>query len=154
MIKNFSPKLEVWIVHSVGEALAANTDTLEYTVTGELMHHEVRVNYAGLLQLVGDDATHEVRLRGSQRGHQVVQLLLVGRGHSGEATALLAASTLAAAAAVVLAAARLSGISGEDLDEQFVGALLELIDDSVVQRVLVLLQPTGDVVWYLKKKLL
>lgn len=44
------------------------------------------------------------------------------------------------------------GISGltrvvsEDLDEQLVLALLELVDNSVVQGVLVLLKPSGDVV--------
>lgn len=112
------------------------------------MHHQVRINYARLLQLVGDDATDEVRLSGSQSGHQVVQLLLVGRRHRGETTALLTTSALAAGGGSGVT--RLTGMIGEDLHQQFVGRFLELVDHRVVQRVLVLLQPAGDVVWYLR----
>lgn len=37
----------------------------------------------------------------------------------------------------------------KDLNQQFVGRLLELVDYSVVQRILILFQPTGDIVRYL-----
>lgn len=40
-----SPVLEVRVHHPVGEALATNTDALKYTVTGELVHHEGRVDH-------------------------------------------------------------------------------------------------------------
>ena len=40
----------------------------------------------------------------------------------------------------------------EDVLRQLVGALLELIDDSVVQRILVLLQPPDQVVGHLVEK--
>lgn len=43
----------------------------------------------------------------------------------------------------------LSGMVGEDLDQQFVAAFLELVNDGVVQRILVLLKPSGDVVRHL-----
>ncbi len=47
---------------------------------------------------------------------------------------------------VILATAGLTGVIGEDLLHQFVGTLLELVDDSVVQGILVLLEPAGNVV--------
>ena len=36
--------LEVGVDHSVGEAFAANTDAFKYTVTGELVHNQVRID--------------------------------------------------------------------------------------------------------------
>lgn len=71
------PELEVGVDHPVGEALAANTDTFKYTVTSQLVHHKMGIDDSRLLQLVGDDATHEVRLGGPQSRHQVVQLFLI-----------------------------------------------------------------------------
>lgn len=53
------------------------------------------------------------------------------------------------ASSVILATTRLSRVVGEDLLHQLVGTLLELIDDSVVQGILVLLQPAGNVVRHL-----
>ena len=38
--------LEVRIQHPVGEALSADTDTLQDAVTGELVHHEGGVDHA------------------------------------------------------------------------------------------------------------
>lgn len=52
--------------------------------------------------------------------------------------------TLAAATSASIT--RLARMVSEDLNQQFVLALLELINDSVVERVLVLLKPAGDVV--------
>ena len=37
----------------------------------------------------------------------------------------------------------------EDLAKQSVGSLLELVNDCVVQRILVLLEPAGKIVWHL-----
>jgi len=99
------------------------------------------INHARLLHLVGNDATDEVRLGRTQGGHQAVQLLLVGRRDGSEATALLATTSLG-----LFTATRLAGVIGEDLDQQLVLRLLELVDNGVVQGILVLLQPTGDVV--------
>lgn len=47
---------------------------------------------------------------------------------------------------------RLARMISEDLDQKFVLALLELVNDGVVKRVLVLLEPTGDVVADLWRK--
>lgn len=51
-----------------------------------------------------------------------------------------------------LFASGLARVISEDLLHQFVVTLLELIDDSVVQGILVLLEPAGDVVGHLQKK--
>lgn len=113
------------------------------------MHDKVRIDDTRLFQLIGNDTTDEVGLGSSQSGHQVVQLFLVGRRHRREATTLLTTATFAATATTTAGITRLTGMIGEDLDQQFVTGFLELIDHSVVQRVLVLFQPARDVVWYL-----
>lgn len=48
---------------------------------------------------------------------------------------------------------RLARMVSEDLNQQLVGALLKLVDDGVVKRVLVLLKPASDVVADLNKHL-
>jgi len=143
-----SPKFEVRIDHPVGETFTADTDAFKYTVTSELMHHQVGIDHARLLQFVGDDATDKVGLGGTQGGHQVVQLLLVGGRYSGKATTLLATSSLATTTTTGITG--LTGMIGKDLHQQLVTRLLVLVDYSVVQRILVLLQPTSDVVRYLQ----
>lgn len=60
--KLYSPQLEIWIVHSVGETFTANTDTFKYTVTSELMHDKLGIDETSLFQFVGDDATDEMRM--------------------------------------------------------------------------------------------
>lgn len=45
-----------------------------------------------------------------------------------------------------LFATGLAGMISEDLDQQGVRTLLVQVDDRIVQRILVLLQPAGDVV--------
>lgn len=38
------PELEVRVDHPVGETFTANTDAFKHTVTGQLVHHKVRVD--------------------------------------------------------------------------------------------------------------
>lgn len=140
-IVGYLPQLEVGVHHSVRETLTTDTDTFKYTVTGQLVHHQVSVDKTGLLQFVGNDTTDEVRLSRLQSVHQVVQLFLVGRGDSGETSTLLTTSTLS-----ITTTAGLSGVISEDLNDQLVLSLLELIDDGIVKGILVLLQPSSDVV--------
>uniref|UniRef100_A0A2M4DMR2 Uncharacterized protein n=1 Tax=Anopheles darlingi TaxID=43151 RepID=A0A2M4DMR2_ANODA len=134
-------QLEVRVHHAVGESLTANTDTFKHTVTSQLVHDQVSINDTGRLHFVGNDTTDEVRLSRLQRGHQVVQLFLVRGRDSGETGTLLATTALGGSWV-----SRLAWVISEDLHDQGVGTLLELIDDSVVQRILVLLKPSGDVV--------
>lgn len=70
------PVLEVLVQHPVGESFTADTDTFQHTVASQLMHHKMGVNETRGLDLVRDDASDKGRIRGSQCGHQVVQLLL------------------------------------------------------------------------------
>ena len=51
--------------------------TLEHAVAVELMHDKRSVDVSGLLDLVGDDATDEVRMSRVQVGHQLHQGLSV-----------------------------------------------------------------------------
>lgn len=52
-------------------------------------------------------------------------------------------------AATSIGSTRLTRMIREDVHQEFVAALLEQVDHCVVQGVLVLLQPTGDIVGYL-----
>ena len=72
-----SPLLEVREGHTVGESLSADTDTFQHTIASQLVEHQAGINDTGLLVLIGDDATHKVRLGVEQGGHQTVQLLLL-----------------------------------------------------------------------------
>jgi hypothetical protein len=57
--------------------------------------------------------------------------------------------TLAAGITSAGRRSRLARMVSEDLNKQFVGGLLELVDNSVVQGVLVLLKPSSQVVGHL-----
>ena len=50
----------------------------------------------------------------------------------------------------VILATRLTRMISENILDQFVGSLFELIDDSVVQGILVLLEPAVNIVRHLK----
>ena len=71
-----SPLSEVRIHHSIREALTTNTNAFQYTVTGELMHHQMCVDDSRLLEFVGDDTADEVGMGRMKSGHQLVQLFL------------------------------------------------------------------------------
>ena len=53
-------------------------------------------------------------------------------------------------ASSVILATRLTRMISENILNQFVGSLLKLIDDSVVQGILVLLEPAVDIVRHLE----
>ena len=72
-----SPLSEVSKQHTGWESLSADSDTLEDTITSQLMQHKLSVHLSWCFVLVGDDATHEMRGGGEQGLHQVIQLFLV-----------------------------------------------------------------------------
>jgi hypothetical protein len=41
LLVKYLPQLEIGINHPVRESLTTDTDTLKYTVTGELVHHQM-----------------------------------------------------------------------------------------------------------------
>jgi len=71
------PLLELGVHDSAWEALSADTDAFKYTVTLELVKYQSGVDHTWSLQLVGNDATHEVGVGVVQVLHQLVQRFLV-----------------------------------------------------------------------------
>jgi len=72
---------EVGVGHLVGQTQHTDADTLEHAVAVKLVHDKRSVDVSGLLDLVGDDATHKVRMSGVQVSHQLHQGLSVGGGN-------------------------------------------------------------------------
>merc|ERR1719334_458370 len=120
---------EIGVGHLVGQTQHANTDTFQYSVAVKLVHDKRSVDVTGLLDLVGNDATHEVRVSRVQGSHQLKQGLSVGSGNGGHGGALLL----------------LSGLL-EDEGDDGVGGALHHANDGVVDGILVLEEPASDVV--------
>merc|ERR550539_1077955 len=131
--------LELGVQHLVGETLPADGDTGQHTVTLVLVHHQLGLNTSGLLVSVGHNTTDEVRLGLVEGRHQVIQLALEVGGDSLAAALLLPVLVLGGLQG-------LTGVVSEALDGHGVAAVLDHLDDGVVERILVLLQPAGQVV--------
>ena len=71
------PLFEVWILDPVGEALSADPDAFQHTVTAQLVHDQRILHGPRSLGLIGDDAAHKVGVSRPQVGHQLVQVLLL-----------------------------------------------------------------------------
>merc|ERR1719500_1985967 len=134
--------LVVRIEHPIRESTHADPDTLEHTITGQLVHDKRRLNLSGLLVGVGHKATDKVRSTVVQGGHQLSKRDEVDRGHS-----LAAASLLLLLAIVLGSSGGLSRVvSPQHVKKDTLGGGLEDLDNGVVDRVLVFVQPVGDVV--------
>ena len=72
-----SPGKEVGIWDFVGQTQHTDANALQHAIAVKLVHDERSIDVSGLLDLVGDDATHEVRMSGVQIGHQLHQGLSV-----------------------------------------------------------------------------
>merc|ERR1719192_1635334 len=131
--------LELRVGQLVGESSAADGDTSKDTVALVLVHHQARLHATRLLVGVGHHATDEVGLGLVEGGHQVVELALEVGGDGLAALALLP----------VLVLGSLQGLARvvlEALDGKGVASILDQLDDGVVEGILVLLQPSGQVV--------
>merc|ERR1719166_170389 len=134
--------LVVRVEHSVGESSHADPDTLKHTVTGQLVHDQWGLNLSGLLVSVGHKATDEVRLASVESGHQLSQRDQVDGGDG-----LTAATLLLLLALLLGSGGGLAGVIGPEKGQESAGAGgLEHLHNGVVDGVLVLLQPAGDVV--------
>merc|ERR1719295_423511 len=122
---------EVGVGDLVGQTQHANTDALEHAVAVKLVHDERSVDVSGLLDLVGDNATHEVRMGRVQVGHQLHQRLSVGSGNGHHRGTLLLGTVI---------------LLSEDKGDNWVGGLSHHANDGFVDGILVLKEPTGDVV--------
>merc|ERR1711887_163010 len=89
------------------------------------------------------DETNEVRAGRVKSFHQVAQLIPVSRRYSLETT-----STLLLLSASLISLARLARMVGKQDLHYFVASLLQQINDGIVKRVLVLLQPSSQIVRY------
>merc|ERR1719422_1842472 len=103
------------------------------------MHHKVGLNSSRNLVGVGDNTTDEVGLSLVQGGHQVIKLALeVGRDSL--------AATLLLSVLVLGSLERLSRMISKALDGEHVASILDHLDNGVIERILVLLQPSSQVV--------
>merc|ERR1719430_612408 len=131
--------LELGIGELVGEASTADGNTGKHTVALVLVHHEAGLDTAGDLVGVGHHTTDEVGVGLVEGGHQVVQLALEVGGHGLAALTLLPVLVLGSLQ-------RLARVVLEALDGQGVATVLDQLDNGVVEGILVLLQPSGQVV--------
>merc|ERR1719150_824487 len=135
-------QLVVRVQHPVGESSHADPDALQHTVTGQLVHDQRRLNLSGLLVGVGHKATDKVGSAVVEGGHQLSQRDEVDRGHG-----LATASLLLLLAIILGGSSGLSGVVSPEENQEFaLGGGLHDLDNSVIDRILVLLQPASHVV--------
>merc|ERR1712012_1100676 len=134
--------LEVRVEHSVRETSHTDSDTLQHTITSQLVHDQWRLNLSRLLVSVGHKATDEVRSTIVQGGHQLIERDKVDRGDSLATTSLLLLLTLVLGSSSGLARM----VFPKEDKQRTLGGGLEDLDNSVVDRILVLLKPVGDIV--------
>merc|ERR550532_63808 len=136
------PHLVVRVEHPIWESAHADPDTLQHTVTGQLVHDQWGLNISGLLVGVGHQATDEVGLARVEGGHQLIERHQVDGGHS-----LAAASLLLLLALILGGAGGLAGVVSPQPNQQgALGGRLEDLHHGVVDGILVLLQPVGHVI--------
>merc|ERR1712073_284192 len=136
---NVVASLELSVNHFVGETSSTDCNTGQHTVALVLVHDEAGLHTSGLLVGVGHHATDEVGVGLVEGGHQVVKLALEVGGHSLAASLLLPVLILGGLK-------RLAGVVSKASNGQGIGAILDQLDNGVVQRILVLVQPSSQVV--------
>merc|ERR1719300_1409422 len=122
---------EVGVGHLVRQTQHTDTDTLQHAVAVKLVHDKRSIDVSGLLDLVGDDATHEVRMGGVQGSHQLEEGLSVGSGNGGHGRALILGTVI---------------LLLEDEGDDGVASGSHHASDGLVDGILVLEEPASDVV--------
>merc|ERR1719150_587140 len=135
-------QLVVGIEHTVRESAHADPDALQHTVTGQLVHDKRRLNLSGLFVGVGHKATDEVGSAVVEGGHQLHQGHQVDRGHSLATASLLLLPSLLLGGFCWLARV----VNPQFREKRNRAGGLEDLNNSVVDGILVLLQPPSDVV--------
>merc|ERR1719412_759281 len=136
---NVVASLELRVQHFVGEASSADGNTGRHTVALVLVHDQAGLHTSGDLVGVGHHAADEVGVGLVEGGHQVIKLALEEGGHSLAASLLLPVLILGGLK-------RLAGVVSEASNGQGIGTILNQLNNSVVQRILVLVQPSSQVV--------
>merc|ERR1719412_3551849 len=131
--------LELGVQHFVGEASSADGDTGQHAVALVLVHDEAGLHTSGDLVGVGHHATDEVGVGLVEGGHQVIKLALEEGGHSLTASLLLPVL-------ILRGLKRLARVVSKASNGQGIGTILDELDNGVVQRILVLVQPSSQVV--------
>merc|ERR1719150_2567060 len=133
-------RLELGIEHLIRESLPTDGDSGQHTVALVLVHDKVRLCTSRLLVSVGHNTTDEVGLGLVEGGHQVIKLALEVGGHS------LAASLLLPVRCILGSLQGLAGMVSEALDGQSIATVLDELNNGVIERILVLLEPSSQVV--------
>merc|ERR1712045_101597 len=131
--------LELGVGQFVGEASSADGNTGQHTVALVLVHDEAGLHTSGDLVGVGHHATDEVGVGLVESGHQVIKLALEEGGHSLAASLLLPVLILGGLK-------RLARVVSKASNGKGIGSILDELDNGVVQRILVLVQPSSQVV--------
>merc|ERR1740123_1369474 len=137
-------KTKVWpslnfSLSSLTMSITADGNSGEHTVAGVLVHHQARFHTSGLLVGVGHHTTDEVGLGLVEGVHQVVELALEVGGHGLAALALLPLL-------VLWSLHGLAGVILEALNGQIVATIFDQLNNGVVEGILVLVQPSSQVV--------
>merc|ERR1711936_370699 len=107
------------------------------------MHNELSLNNQWLFVGVGYNATNKMRLSGMQSGHKLTQLDKIDRRYRFGSTSFLLLFAL-----VLLWGIRLTRMVFPQMNKQLIRRPLQNINNSVIDRILVLFQPCSDVVGY------
>jgi len=139
---------EVSVHQPVWKTFSANSNSFEDTVTSELMDGQMWIHDTWVLVLVWNDAPDEMWRSGLQVGHKSTQRLSVKTGHSlhGATLLLLFLATGGLLFFVFFSLFFWRQPVGPDFTHEHETGLFEELDNGVVQWILVLFQPVGDVV--------
>merc|ERR1712045_343494 len=136
---NVVASLELRVQHFVGEASSADGNTGQHTVALVLVHDQAGLHTSGDLVGVGHHTTDEVGVGLVESGHQVIKLALEEGRHSLAASLLLPVLILGWLK-------RLARVVSKASNGKGIGAILDELDNGVVQRILVFVQPSSQVV--------
>ncbi|KAF1751668.1 hypothetical protein GCK72_018222 [Caenorhabditis remanei] len=139
--------LEVWVEHSVGESLTANSDSFQHSVAGKLVKNESRVDDSRGLHLVWNNTTDEMWVSLVKHVHQVVERFSVDHGDSSKRRRLSTLSSSSLSRFSSLSGLFLGLVIGPDVQHQVVvGGMLEKSNSGIVEWILVLLEEVQCVV--------
>merc|ERR1712223_1721676 len=105
------------------------------------MHNKTRINHSRGLVSIGDNTTDEGRIRSMEGFHQIIKLGLVKRRDSLTTTLLLATTT-----SILLDFNWLTRMVSKTDNKKSIASILHHLNNGVVQRILVLEQPSRQIV--------
>jgi hypothetical protein len=139
---------EVSVHQPVWKTFSANSNSFEDTVTSELMDGQMWIHDTWVLVLVWNDASNEMWRSRFQVGHEFLERLSVKGRHSlhGTTLLLLLFATGGLLFLVFFGLFLWRQPVGPDFTHEHKTGFFKELDNGVVQWILVLFQPVGDVV--------